>query len=112
MSVGFFSLFYLTNGLLFDGILHRLFPVIVAFSFGQSILVYFVLREGEKAKWESPIYALGTVTLRLISGLFFMIFMVVLEVPDMRSLLVQFALIYLVYLVFEITYLLANLRRN
>lgn len=67
---------------------------------------------GKRDNWRSPVYALGTVTVRLLTGMFFLIIPMLLKVDGLPNLMIQFSLLYLLYLVFELYVVLANLRQN
>lgn len=98
--------------MIFGGRLHPLFPSMVGFSFLQSLIILQIIKLGQKTNWESPLYALGTVSVRLLTSLFFLVLIGLKQVEDMKALAVQFIALYLVYLVFELNAVLANLRRN
>ncbi|MFT6866499.1 MAG: hypothetical protein ACJA08_001330 [Cyclobacteriaceae bacterium] len=112
ISVFLILLFYFGNSGLLDNYLHRQFPVLIIFFFLQSLIISWLLNAGQKSNWDSPGYALGTVTFRLLTGMMFLIILYVLKVEDIRQLLIQFTCLYLVYLIFELFAVLSNLRRN
>lgn len=105
-------LFYLGNEALTGSRLHEKFPALLAFFFLQSLVVAWLFDQGEKDNWKSPIYALGAVTFRFLTALFFLLILFVLEPDHIKALMIQFAGLYLVYLIFELFAVLPNLRRN
>ncbi len=112
ISLFLLIIYYAANAALLSNFLHALFPVLVVFFFLQSLIISWLLNEGQKTNWDSPIYALGTVTFRLLTGMMFLVILYVLKVEEMRSLLIQFTGLYLIYLIFELFAVLSNLRRN
>lgn len=112
ISLGFLLLFFGANDALFASKLHAKFPAMIFFFFLQSLVVSWLLYEGKKNNWESPIYALGTVTFRLLTGLFFLGILMYMKIDGIKALMVQFMGVYLVYLIFELFTVLSNLRRN
>ncbi|MEP4535056.1 MAG: hypothetical protein ABJ004_18315 [Cyclobacteriaceae bacterium] len=112
ISLSFLLLFFGANDVLFASKLHSKFPAMIFFFFLQSLVVSWLLYEGKKNNWESPIYALGTVTFRLLTGLFFLGILMYMKIDGIKALMVQFMAVYLVYLIFELFTVLSNLRRN
>lgn len=114
MSVvsGILAIAYGIVDILYPELLHSKFLVLIIFFFIQSIPIAWLLRQGEKDPSNFVMYALGSIGLRMITGLFLLVFFYVLKVEDIVSLSIQFLVVYLVYLVFELTVVLANLRRN
>jgi hypothetical membrane protein len=105
-------LFNLGNESIFSGTLHDLFPSLVLFSFLQSLIILQIISLGQRTNWKSPTYALGTITVRLITSLIFLVVLGLKGVTDIKSLGIQFIAIYLIYLTFELNAVLANLRQN
>lgn len=106
-------LFYLTVSMMdFGFTLHEHFLTLIIFFFIQSIPIAWLLKQGEKDPSSFVMYALASIGLRMISGLFFLLAFFFLKVSDITSFAVQFSAVYLIYLVFELTVVLANLRRN
>lgn len=112
ISVLFLILYYFGNTPLFSGYLHDLFPGLILFFFLQSLVISWVICQGQKDEWKSPIYALGTVSIRLLTGIFFMAILMLSKVEGSRVLIIQFTALYLIYLIFELYVVLANLRQN
>lgn len=104
--------YYLANDQVFNSILHDQFPALILFFFLQSLVVAWLIDLAEKTNWESPIYALGTITFRFLTSLFFIAVLFVSKLADMKTLMAQFLVVYLIYLVFELYTVLSNLRRN
>lgn len=105
-------IYYLLNDPFLGGYLHDLFPVLILFFFVQSFVIAWMLSRGEKNKEKFPLLALGSVTFRFVSGVIFLGIFFVLDVVDPVPLSAQFLGVYLLYLIFEIFVVLANLRRN
>ena len=61
---------------------------------------------------DTPLIALAGVSARLIISLFAMLIVVMSGVENMVLLVINFSVIYFLYLLFEIIPLLSNLRRN
>ena len=78
----------------------------------QSVVVAGILWLAEKKRDQYGMIALGVVVLRLITAIIFLIVMYVIGTDNVMQFAVQFMLLYLSYLVFELTVVLANLRRN
>ncbi len=106
------AVYYLANDPVFGSILHNQFPALILFFFLQSLVIAWLIDLAEKTNWESPIYALGTITFRFLTSLFFIAVLFVAKFTDMKTLMAQFLAVYLIYLVFEIYTVLSNLRRN
>lgn len=92
--------------------LHAQFPTLVFFFFLQSLFVSWLLYQGEKTHWKSPVYALGAITFRFLTALFFLLLLFSMKPDNMRPLMIQFVVLYLAYLIFELFAVLPNLRRN
>jgi hypothetical protein len=71
-----------------------------------------MLRSAEKDKENFPLYALGSIVFRFVSGILLLVLFWIAGINGLTSLLIQFMGVYLVYLVFELIVVLANLRRN
>lgn len=104
--------YYSANDLFFKGALHDQFPGLIAFFFLQSLIVAWLFGLGEKDGWKTPIYALGAVTFRFLTALFFLLILFTMKLEGIRALMIQFITLYLGYLVFELFAVLPNLRRN
>lgn len=105
-------MYYFANEALFNAFLHEKFPALVGFFFIQSLIVSWMFSQAEKEGWQTPIYALGAITFRLLTGFFFLAVLFVMKFEDMKALMIQFVVLYLTYLVFELFAVLPNLRRN
>ena len=102
---------YFLNGLgLIE--LHGQFPYMVLFFFLQSLLISWLLSLAEKDRPRLPLYAIGAVSLRFLTAIFYMLILILLKVEDLRPLIIQFMVVYLLYMVFELSIVLANLRPN
>jgi hypothetical protein len=84
----------------------------VGFFFIQSLGISWLLVLGEKDREKLPIYALGSVVLRFVSGILFLLVFFVVGLENPEALVIQFMGVYLLYLIFELTTVLSNLRRN
>ncbi len=92
--------------------LHGYFDILVIIFFAQSIPVAWLMQQAQKEAGQFPIYIIGAVGFRMISSLMVLTIFYVLKTPDLFSFMVQFSILYLVYLIFELIVVLANLRRN
>ncbi len=101
---------------LLDGLslvkLHDQFPYMVLFFFLQSLLISWLLSLGEKDRTRLPLFAIGAFSLRFLTGIFYMLTLVLLKVEELRPLIIQFMAVYLLFMVFEMSIVLANLRPN
>ncbi|MEQ8469979.1 MAG: hypothetical protein RIC35_02270 [Marinoscillum sp.] len=104
--------FYFFNETIFNNWLHPRFPALVLFFFLQSLMVIWFFYMGEKDGWKTPIYTLAAITFRLLTGLFFLIILIIMKLPEIWNLMIQFIALYLGYLIFELFAVLPNLRRN
>ena len=104
--------FFLVDTSLFGFNFHQSFPALVVFFFLQSLVVAWLIHLAEKSNWESPLYALGMITFRFLTSLFFIAVLFILKLEDLKLLMAQFLGVYLIYLAFEIITVLSNLRRN
>jgi hypothetical protein len=69
----------------------------------------------EMATTESSNFAilgLGSTVLRMIIAIFAMLLAVIAEVNDVQLFILNFFAIYLAYLIFELKFVLSNLRQN
>ena len=92
--------------------LHSAFNPMLIFYTIQSVFIAGILYLAESKQENYGLIALGIVVLRLITALIFLMFMYVQVTEDAMLFAIQFMLIYLSYLVFELTVVLAKLRRN
>lgn len=92
--------------------LHDTFGAMLAFYTVQSVIIAGILFLAEQKKEHYGLIALGIVVLRLITAIIFLIIMYLNGIVDTMLFAIQFMLLYLSYLVFELTVVLANLRRN
>ncbi|MEQ9402578.1 MAG: hypothetical protein RIM99_03240 [Cyclobacteriaceae bacterium] len=96
----------------YGGILHSKFPFLIGFFYVQSFPIAWMLRQGEKDRSSFVIYAIGSIGFRMITGLFLLLVFFFMKVDQIIEFAIQFSAVYLVYLVFELIVVLANLRRN
>ena len=92
--------------------LHPHFPFMVLFFLIQSVLISWLLSLAEKDPPRLPLYAIGAVSLRFLTAVFYMLILVLLKLDELRPLIIQFMVVYLLYMVFELSMVLANLRPN
>lgn len=112
VSLVFVLIFYFANEQFLNSYLHTKFPALIFFFFLQSIAVSWLFYLGEKAKWDSTLYAMAAMSFRFLTGLAFLVILFVMKIENMKPLMVQFVGLYLVYLIFELFTVLPNLRRN
>jgi hypothetical protein len=112
IALSLLLLFQFCNDLIFSSTLHELFPSLVLFSFLQSLIILQIIKLGQQTEWKSPVYALGIISVRLVTSLIFLAILGIKQTNDIKSLSIQFMGVYLIYLIFELTAVLANLRRN
>jgi len=112
IALSLLLLFQFCNDLIFSSTLHELFPSLVLFSFLQSLIILQIIKLGQQTEWKSPVYALGIISVRLVTSLIFLAILGIKQTNDIKSLSIQFMGVYLIYLIFELNAVLANLRRN
>ena len=105
-------LYYALNDQLLASYLHAHFPTLVVFFFLQSFPVAWLLTQAVKTPESSPMFTIASIGFRMITGLFLLLIFYFLKVEDIVQFSIQFLAVYLVYFVFELTVVLANLRRN
>ncbi|MEM9325698.1 MAG: hypothetical protein AAGA85_08585 [Bacteroidota bacterium] len=103
-------LYYVTEYLQWG--LHRFFPALILFFLLQSFIVAWILAMGERDRQRFPIYALSSVSLRFVTGVLLLIIFLIMKIPDLQALTLQFTVVYLSYMIFELSMVLSNLRRN
>ncbi len=85
------------------------FYLIVAF-FAIQTIVFFRIDQWAPKEWQSQI-SLVKIVLRLLTSLVFITILIYTQ-DDPYNLVIQFIIIYLIYMIFEIVSALTNLRRN
>lgn len=103
---------YFLVGVWLPGVLHPKLPLLIGFFFLQSFPISWMLMQGEKDPSSFVIYAIGSIGFRLITALFLLLLFFFLKVDEIVVFAIQFSVVYLVYLVFELIVVLSNLRRN
>ena len=78
----------------------------------QSIPVAFILHKGAKTPADFPIFAIGAMGIRFLTALVLLGIAFYLKVEDLTSFAIQFMVLYLCYLGFEMMVVLSKLRRN
>lgn len=94
------------------GKMHDAYLWMMVFFFLQSIFIAFLHHQGIKDPQKLAIYFLGGTVFRLLTILLMLAVIYIAKVPDHILLTINSAVIYLLYLVFEIILLLVNLRPN
>ena len=89
--------------------LDQLYYLIVAF-FAIQTIVFFRIDQWAPKEWQSQI-SLVKIVLRLLTSLVFITILIYTQ-ENPRDLVIQFIIIYLIYMIFEIASALTNLRRN
>lgn len=112
LSIALIAVYYGLNEALFEGYLHDKFPVLIGFFFVQSFPIGWILSLGQKDPQSFPMYAIGSIGFRMITGLFLLLFFYFIKMEGIVPLSIQFTGVYLIFLVFELTVVLSNLRRN
>ena len=91
---------------------HEYFAWLVGFFFLQSLGVSWMLSTAEKDVQKLPILAIGAMVLRFVSALLFLLIFFIIGLENPNALVIQFLLVYLLHMLFELMLVLANLRRN
>lgn len=104
---------YLVNYLFGSSLgLHPLFPLMIFFFLGQSVPIGWMMDIALRNQSQSTIIFVGSMGFRMITGLGLLLVFYFFEVSDLTPLSIQFIIVYLFYLVFELSVVLTNLRRN
>ena len=91
---------------------HRHFPLITGFFFIQSLIISWMFVKAKKKVKISIFYFLGATVFRLLTLILLLGFFTVIRGQNFQLLLFEIIGLYLVYLVFELRYVLVNLQRN
>ncbi|MEQ6168064.1 MULTISPECIES: hypothetical protein [unclassified Ekhidna] len=89
--------------------LHESYFIMVAF-FAIQALVLFRIEMWAPDEWKVQI-SLVKIVIRLLSSLVFIMILIYTH-DDLRNLVIQFIILYLIFMIFEIVEALTNLRRN
>lgn len=89
--------------------LHPTYNLMVIF-FAIQVFVLFRIEHWAPEEWAVQV-SLVKIVLRLISSLVFILVLVYTQ-ENLKEMVIQFILVYLVYMIFEIATALTNLRRN
>ncbi|SNS54057.1 hypothetical protein SAMN05421640_0586 [Ekhidna lutea] len=89
--------------------LHPSWNLMIAFFAIQTIILFRVDQWAPK-EWK-PQASLVKIIIRLLSSMVFILVLVYTQ-EDLYNLVIQFIIIYLIYMIFEIVEALTNLRRN
>ncbi len=91
---------------------HRHFPFITGFFFIQSLIISWMFVRAQKKAQRSIFYLLGVTVFRLLTLILLLIFFMLIRGQNFQLLSFEIIGVYLVYLVFELRYVLVNLQRN
>lgn len=89
--------------------LHEAYYIMVTF-FAVQALVLFRIDLWAPSEWKVQI-SLVKIVIRLLSSLVFIMVLIYTQ-DDLRMLVIQFIILYLIFMIFEIVEALTNLRRN
>lgn len=95
-----------------SSLVHDHFLYLVIFFFLQSMPVSWLLQQSENTDSGGPIYIIASIGFRMITGLLALVVFYYFNMETFTLLAIDFVALYLVYLIFELTLVLANLRRN
>lgn len=86
------------------------FPLLVFVFFGQSVPVAWLMQAGQKDPTQFPVFVIAAIGFRMITSLMLLLVFYALETEELVGLTIQFSVLYLVYMVFELIVVLSNLR--
>ncbi len=92
--------------------LHHHFPIITGFFFIQSLVISWIFVRAKKKVETSIFYFLGATVFRLSTLILLLVFIMLIKGQNFQLLLFEIIVLYLVYLVFELRYVLINLQRS
>lgn len=95
------------------GFVHSYAWYIIAFFFIQSLLTTLVAGKGLKKRQDKfPIYYFASMILRFVLTVIVAFVFIALQTAELNEFIVNFFILYLLFLIFEIYSLLANLRAH
>lgn len=92
--------------------LHPFLAWVILFFLLQSLLVGWIFSLGERDRERWITFVIGGMSIRLVTGVIFLVVLILTGMVNTVALVIQFGALYLVYLVFELIVALSNLRRN
>lgn len=104
---------YLLSEFIDSDHLHKYLGWIVIFFWIQFMIIHVLSTNAEKIlEIDKTLILLAGVSARLLIAMFAMVLAALLGVVDKSLFVINFSIVYLCYLVFEITTVLSNLRSN
>ncbi|MCV9388675.1 hypothetical protein [Reichenbachiella ulvae] len=95
------------------GILHGYLHWIIVFFWVVSLGIHVLSEVAQRTlDMDKTLVLLGAVTARLLIAIFAMVTVALIGIADRSLFIINFAVLYLCYLVFEISSVLSNLRSN
>jgi hypothetical protein len=92
--------------------IHSLIYWILGFYLLKSLLIGWIMEMATTESSNFAILGLGSTVLRMIIAIFAMLLAVIAGVDDVKLFILNFFTIYLAYLIFELKFVLSNLRQN
>ena len=71
-----------------------------------------MLKRSEENPQQGPLLIIASIGFRMLTSLFLLPVLSFSQIDDLHTLTMQFLILYLVYMVFEMMVVLVNLRRN
>ena len=97
----------------FKEYLHSALWGTLVFYFVQGLIINLSIDWAKKNSTDKlHLFLLGSVAFRLLTSIFACIFVLLIGIEEVQLFIINFFAVYLVYLVFEMTSLVANLRPN
>lgn len=94
-------------------VLHPSLHWIIVFFWAMSMIIHVISELAHKPlEMDMSLILLGGVTARLLIAIVAMVTVALIGIADRSLFIINFAVVYLCYLVFEITSVLSNLRSN
>ena len=104
---------YLLNQSDFEEYIHTAIWGALIFYFVQGLVINLSIDWAKKNSQDKlHLFLLGSVAFRLLTSIFACIFVLLFGIGDQEMFIINFFGVYLLYLVFEMTSLVANLRPN
>ena len=90
--------------------LHDQFLWIIYYFLGHSVLSVWLLNKGISSK-NMIKYGLGATILRLLTAVLFFLFLSFIKIMNLRSMMIEFTSLYILFLIFELGFTLTKLRQ-